>query len=228
MFESPRAAFIAGTQTMMPLLLAIFPFGLVIGVISADVGLSAAQGIGMSVIVFAGVSQLVALELLNTDAVLWVIVLSAAMVNLRHIIYSASLAAHFKPLSIRWKLLLSYLLVDQTYALSIAHYDKYPDESYKPWYYFGLGGLAWVVWIGAVIIGFFVGTVIPSSWSLNFVVPIMFLGLTVNAIKGWPYLAAAVVGATVAVMGLNLPHNLGLVTAIVSGIITGALLEREP
>ncbi|MEM7345679.1 MAG: AzlC family ABC transporter permease [Chloroflexota bacterium] len=227
MFNSPRAAFLGGVQTIIPLLLAVLPFGLVVGVISAEIGLSAAEAIGMTVFVFAGVAQLVAFQLIEENAALWVIVLSAAVVNLRHVIYSASLSPYFKSLSMGWKLILSYLLVDQTYALAMAHYDEYPDEPYKEWYYLGLGSLISVSWIGAMIVGFFVGAVIPSSWSLNFVVPVMFLGLLVRAIKGFPYLAAARVAATVALLGVDFPHNLGLITAILSGIITGALLERE-
>ncbi len=227
MFNSPRAAFMGGVQAVAPILVGAMPFGLVVGVICAEVGLSGLQAIVMSMFVFAGVSQLIALSLLDADAILWVIVLSAAMVNLRHVIYSASLADHFKALSVRWKLLISYLLVDQTYALGIAHYDKYPDELYKQWYYFGVGTLLWVGWMGAIVIGFFVGAVIPSGWSLNFIIPLMFIALIVPAIKGFPYLAAGVVGSTIAVVGVNLPHNLGLVTAILCGIITGAILERE-
>ena len=155
------------------------------------------------------------------------IVLSAAVVNLRLVIYSASVAPHFKRLSTGWKLILSYLLVDQTYAFSIAHYDEHPNEQHKHWFYFGIGALIWVMWMAAVVIGYSVGAVIPESWSLNFIVPVMFLGLLVPAIKGYPYLAAALVSATIAVVGVNIPHNLGLFAAIMIGLATGALLEKD-
>lgn len=227
MFDSPRAAFRAGAGAIAPILFGALPFGLIVGAISAEIGFSAAQAIGMSAIVFAGASQLIILDLLTADAVVWVIVLSAVMVNLRHVIYSASISRHLKPLSSSWRLLLSYLLVDQVYALSMAQYDKYPNDSHKHWYYLGLAMPIWVVWMGGTVVGFFVGAVIPSSWSLNFVIPLMFLGLLVPAIKGMPYLAAAVVAAIVALMTTEFPNNLGLITASLCGIVTGVLLERQ-
>lgn len=227
MFDSPRAAFITGAQHIAPILLAALSFGLIVGVISADIGLSAAQGIGASAIIFAGASQLVTLELLNADAVVWVIVLSAVMVNLRHVIYSASISHHLKPLSAGWKLLLSYLLIDQIYALGIAHFDKYPDTPHKEWYHLGMGIPIWITWMAATVIGFFIGDIIPDEWSLEFVIPLMFLGLLVPAIKSKPYLAAAIVGGSVALMTTHFPNNLGLITATLCGIATGVLLERD-
>lgn len=226
-FETPRAAFVGGMQAIAPILLGAIPFGLVVGVISAENGLSTLQMIAFSSFVFAGLSQLVAFQLYAEDAALWVIVVSAVMVNLRLLIYSASIASYFKHLSVRWKLFLSYILVDQGYALSIAYYDEYPDAPHKHWYYAGTGALITVGWLTAVVVGFFVGAVIPESWQLSFIVPAMFLGLLVPAIKSWPYLAATVVAATVALLTINMPHNLGLVTAILCGMLTGAVLERE-
>ena len=226
MFESPRAAFGAGARIIAPILLGALPFGMVVGAVSAEVGLSFVQSMAMGVIVFAGTAQLVSLELLNANAIIWVIVLSAFMVNLRHMIYSASLSRHLKPLSAAWKLLLSYLLIDQIYALTIAHYDAYPDEPYKQWYHFGMAVPIWWTWMAATAIGFFVGAIIPSSWSLTFVIPLMFLALLVPAIKGLPYFAAALVSAIVVLLAIDLPNNLGFILATFSGIATGTLLER--
>ena len=227
MFNTSRAAFIGGMKAIAPILLGAVPFGLVVGVISAENQLTTLQMLTFSIYVFAGLSQLVVFQLYAEDAALWVIVLSAAIVNLRLIIYSASIARYFRHLSIRWKLFLSYILVDQGYALAMAYYDEYPDAPHKHWYYAGTGVLITIGWLTAVVVGFFVGAVIPESWSLGFIVPIMFLGLLVPAIKSWPYLAAALVAATVALLAVDMPHNLGLVTAILSGMVTGAVLERE-
>lgn len=226
MFESPRAAFGAGARTIAPILLGALPFGMVVGAVSAEVGLSFVQAVAMSAIVFAGTAQLVSLELLNDNVITVIIVFSAFMVNLRHMIYSASLSRHLKSLSSGWKLLLSYLLLDQIYALTIAHYDTYPDTRHKQWYHFGMAVPIWWTWMGATVVGFFVGAIIPSSWSLNFVIPLMFLALLVPAIKGFPYLAAAVVSTAVALLAVDLPNNMGFILAILSGIATGTILER--
>jgi 4-azaleucine resistance transporter AzlC len=198
-----------------------------LGVISMEGGYTVWQSMAMTIYLFAGVAQLITLQLLMEDAALWVIVLSGLTVNLRHIIYSASISQHLRPYSRGWKLLMSYLLIDQTYALGIAHYERHPEEPHKQWFYFGIGAMAWITWLMAFLAGFFVGALIPDSWDLNFVIPVMFLGILVPAIKGFPYVAAALVAAAIAVLGVDLPHNLGLVIGIVSGIATGAVLGRD-
>ena len=227
MFVSPRAAFLGGARVNLPMLAAALPIGMALGVIMAERGYSVWQGTVMGMYLFAGLAQLVSLQLLLDDAALWVIVISGLIVNLRHIIYSASISKHFKSYSKGWKLLSSYLLIDQTYALAMAHFEAYPEEPYKQWFYFGIGALTWVTWLAALLIGFFVGALIPASWGLSFVIHVMFLGMLVSAIKGYPHLAAALVAATIAVLGVDLPHNLGLFVGILSGIVTGALLGRK-
>lgn len=225
--QSAREAFFAGARDIAPILFGALPFGIVVGVVAAAAGLSAAQTLLKSTFVFAGASQLVMIDLLDRGAALWIIVLSAAIINLRHVIYSASLAPYYKPLSTGWKLLLSFVMVDQVYALSYARHAELPDAPYKHYYHLGLGVPIGTVWIAATAVGYFLGAVVPSSWSLNFVIPLMFLALTVPAIRGRSYLAAALIAAVVALLAIDLPHNLGLIVATLCGIVTGALLGRN-
>ncbi|KTG09112.1 branched-chain amino acid ABC transporter permease [Haloprofundus marisrubri] len=112
----------AGIRDAVPLFLGIVPFAVVFGVAAVDAGLSAAQAVGLSVFVFAGASQLATLDLLARDAAIPVVVLTAVVINLRMLMYSASIAPYFRSLAGRTKAFLAYLLTDQAYALSVAHY----------------------------------------------------------------------------------------------------------
>ncbi len=226
MFPTPQAAFQKGVKDISPILIGGLPFGMLIGVIAASLEFTPWQGIGNSAIMYAGSAQLVMLELIGINAALWVVVLSASIVNLRMVIYSASLARYVRNESLLNRIWMSFVMVDQVYAFVIAHLDQHPEEKHIRNYWAGLSAPLYPMWTIAAAIGYFIGAVIPDSWSLTFGVPLMFLAMLVPALKGRPHYAAAAVAVTVALTGINLPHNLGLVTAILSGVATGALLER--
>ncbi|MBA2713917.1 MAG: AzlC family ABC transporter permease [Rubrobacteraceae bacterium] len=111
--SSSAAAFVAGAKAIVPVLLALIPFGVAFGATATESGLSAAEALGMSIFVFAGAAQLAALPLLSAGASVAVVVLTVLIVNLRLTLYSASMAPHFGRLPAGWKGILSYLLTDQ-------------------------------------------------------------------------------------------------------------------
>jgi predicted branched-subunit amino acid permease len=104
---SPRSDFRAGVRVGVPIVLGIVPFGLVAGAGAVSVGIPALQAVGMSVFIFAGASQLAAIELVGRGAPAAVIVLTVLVVNLRMVMYSASIAPHFARQSAKWKAALS-------------------------------------------------------------------------------------------------------------------------
>ncbi|EJN58508.1 hypothetical protein HSB1_29860 [Halogranum salarium B-1] len=207
----------------MPLLLGIVPFALVAGVAAAEAGLSTAQALGMSVFVFAGASQLAALDLLGSNAPLAVVVLTAAIINLRMMMYSASIAPRFRSVTGRVRAVLAYFLTDQAFALTVARYDT--DESGQRWYYVGASLALWTVWQVGTVVGVVVGAGVPQAWGLEFAVPLVFLALLVPTLKDHESLAAAVAAGVVAVAGAGLPFNLGLILAAIVGVGTGMLAE---
>ncbi len=128
------AAFRRGVRDVAPLLLGIIPFGLVAGIATVNAGLGLPTAVGLSVVVFAGASQLAALELLGQNAPLTVVVATAVVINLRLLMYSASIAPYFREFTGRWKAVLAYVLTDQAYALSVASYRS-DRETDRKWYY---------------------------------------------------------------------------------------------
>ncbi|WP_332898997.1 MULTISPECIES: AzlC family ABC transporter permease [unclassified Haladaptatus] len=223
--SAARASFRAGVIDCIPLMLGVIPFGLIAGVAAVSAGIPAVHTVGMSVIIFAGASQLAAIELIGQDAPALVIVLTVLVINLRMMMYSASLAPHFQKLNERWKVLLSYILTDQAFAVSIIKFEQ--SDVKKHWYYFGVAITLWVVWQIATIVGIVLGASIPAEWNLGFTVPLIFLTLLITAMKDRPSIAAGVGGGVIAVVGAGLPFNLGLLIGSLCGIATGLLVAER-
>ena len=218
--------FWAGIRAELPLLVGVFPFGMISGALSISAGLSAAAAQSMSWIVFAGSSQFIAAQLLHEAAPALVIVLTIALVNLRHMLYSASLAPYMVSLPTRWKFFLPYLLTDEAYAPSIVQYEEKGVEQFSHWFFLGAGLTLWSTWQVSTALGVFLGTVIPESWPLDFALPLTFIALVVPTLKGRPALAAALSAGGMALLTYALPYRLGLILSALAGIAVGTALER--
>jgi 4-azaleucine resistance transporter AzlC len=210
-----------------PLLLGVFPFGLIYGALALGSGLSPAEAQMMSSIVFAGSSQFVAAQMIRDAAPGIMIVLSIAVVNLRHMLYSASIAPYLERLPARWKALLSYLLTDEAYAVSIVHFEREGAAPAGHWFLLGAGLVLWTTWQVSSALGIFLGAALPSSWPIDFAVPVTFIATIVPVLKDKPALAAALSAAVTALLADGLPYKLGLVLAAMVGIAVGAVLERR-
>jgi 4-azaleucine resistance transporter AzlC len=202
----------------------IVPFGLVAGAAAVRVGLSGLHAVGLSVLVFAGASQLAAIELLGDNTPAAVVVVTVLVINLRMTMYSASLAPYLQEFSTRWRAAMAYILTDQAYALSVAEFRA--DESVnRKWYYLGTAVPLWVVWQICTVVGVVVGARVPDSLPLQFAVPLTFLAILVPTITDSPSAVAAGVGGSIAVVGSGLPLNLGLITGAVTGVVAGLVVE---
>jgi 4-azaleucine resistance transporter AzlC len=219
-----RMAFQRGVKDVMPLLLGIIPFGFIAGIAAVNAGLGLAEAVGLSAIVFAGAAQLATLELVGQDAPLAIIVVTAVVINLRMLMYSASIAPHFRALSRRTKTAAAYLLTDQAYALAIARYRD-GESTRSIGYYFGVAATLWVVWQLTTVAGVVLGTRVPESLGLEFAVPLVFLALLIPAMEDGPTTAAGLLGGIGAVAAAGLPLNLGLLAGGTVGIIAGLLTE---
>ena len=219
--------FWAGVRAELPLLVGVFPFGMIYGALALNAGLSDSAAQLMSSIVFAGSSQFVTTQLVRESAPGLVIVLTIAVVNLRHMLYSASLAPYVASLSTRWKALLSYLLTDEAYAPTILHYEKEAANSYGHWFFLGAGFALWSTWQVSTALGIFLGAAIPESWSLDFALPLTFIAMIVPVLKNRPAIAAAASAGIVALAAYSLPYKLGLILAALVGIVVGTLLEER-
>lgn len=211
----------------LPLVVGAVPFGIIFGALAAHAGLTPAAAQAMSLFVFAGSAQFIATGLVAGGAGLGLIVLTTFVVNLRHMLYSVSLAPHMKHLPQRWLLPLGFWLTDESYVVVIERYNRGGASPHKHWFFLGSALLIYVNWQAATFIGIRAGQAIadPQSWGLDFALPVTFIGMLVPMLCTRPMAAAAVVGGGTAMLLHGLPHQLGLMAATLLGVATGVYAQ---
>jgi 4-azaleucine resistance transporter AzlC len=226
-YPTRSSEFLNGLRSELPLLLGVIPFGLLYGFMALQAGLPVLMAQGMSSIVFAGASQLVIVQLIANQTPIFIIVLTAFIINLRHALYSASVASYLKPLKPGWKWLLAYLLTDEAYGVGIAHYAESSKNPNKHWFLLGAGLTLWIGWQLSSAWGIFLGAQISTSWSLDFAVPLVFIALLMPMLKDKPGWLAALTGGIVSVTAFGLPFKLGILLAALLGIGAGLWSEGK-
>ncbi|MGB2320419.1 MAG: AzlC family ABC transporter permease [Candidatus Puniceispirillum sp.] len=218
---SPKDEFWHGVRDELPMMLGVIPFGLVFGVLGISSGLTPLQTILMSSILFGGASQVVFVQLWASHIPAWVVGGSVGVVNLRHALYSASIASYLRHLPLRWRIILAYLLTDEAYAISIRRFTTMPPSPNQHFHLLGAGLTLWVCWQCATITGVFAGTTIPPEWSLGFAIPLTFIAIVAPAIKSRADLAACITAGSIAILGQNLPFKSWIILAAIGGIAVG-------
>ncbi len=228
-----RSELRAGAASVAPMLVGVVPFGLVAGASPVELGLGGGAAVGFSTIVFAGASQLAAIDVLGDGGSALVAALAAMTINLRMLLYSASLAPHLAHETLRTRLGIAYLLTDQAYAVSIQRWEggTSPPERRVP-FYLGAGLALWGSWQLATIAGVVLGPVVPDDVPLEFAVPLVFLVLLIPALRSVPAVVAAVAGGLAAVATLETGAAkasimVGAVVGIAAGTVADVILERR-
>ncbi len=226
MHANGRRSLVAGARAALPLVLAVFPFGIIYGVVTVDLGLSASQSFFFSLLAFAGASQMAAVQLMAENTPLWVVVATALAINLRYFMYSTSIAVHLKGLPMRAKLPLAYLLTDQAYIISISCWAE-DDTMHKAWYYTGAALMIWAAWQVGTISGALAGSMIPAALEIDFGVPLVFIGLTVPLLRDRTALLVALVSAGLSLAASSLPCSTGLIVAACGGLALGVWIDQR-
>jgi 4-azaleucine resistance transporter AzlC len=229
---SRLAEFLQGCRDEAPILLGVAPFGMIYGVLALSAGLDPATSQAMSSVVFAGSAQFISTQLIREGVPAAVLVATVFVVNLRHALYSASIAGEVRHLPARWKALLAYLLTDEAYAVIQARLTRdraggRPPAPLRHWYFLGAGLTLWASWQVSTAAGIFLGAQVPAGWGLDFTLALTFIALVFPAIKDRAALAASLTGGLVAVAAFGLPYKLGLMVAALCGIVAGLLVEAR-
>jgi 4-azaleucine resistance transporter AzlC len=191
---SRRGDFAAGAVTILPLLVAVVPFGLLLGTLAAQKDLSPLEVALMSATVFAGASQFVAVEIWSTPAAVALLTATALMVNLRHVLMGAAMAPHLRGWSRGETYGGIFFMADETWAFALR---RGADAPLTPAYYFGLALPLYLGWVATTILGAVFGGVLhdPARYGLDFAFTAVFLTLLVGLWKGrrsfYPWAAAA-------------------------------------
>jgi predicted branched-subunit amino acid permease len=238
--------FLAGCRNEAPLLLGVAPFGMIYGIAALAAGVPTWLAQLASAIVFAGAAQLVIVQMLAAGAGFVPIALTSGLLNLRHVLYSASMAEYVRHLPRRWRLLLAYVLTDEAYAVAVLRYQQrhaaaadhaeHTDSGtpaadatadLRHWYFLGAGFTLWAGWQLSTAAGLLFGATIPPEWELDFAVPLTFIALLTLLLRERAGQAAALVAGLGALAFAALPYKLGLVAAIVLGLAAGAWAVRR-
>ena len=217
--DSARRAMRSGAVAMLPILIGIAPFAAVAGLAGTHNGFSVLETAAFSLFAYAGAAQIAALDLIGNGATAPVVITTALIINLRFVVYSATLAPIFVDARLRTRTLGSYLLVDHAVALTLTRTEAMSRRDAVAFY---LGGCTafWVTWQSCAFVGSFLGS-LPKTGVVAFAVPVSFLALLAPQLTERPKALAAIVAAVVAVACAGLPANLGMALGTAAGIATG-------
>ncbi|MDC8759624.1 AzlC family ABC transporter permease [Janthinobacterium fluminis] len=224
--EHDQASWRAGLKEGMPTLFGIAAWGMVVGIAMVKTGLSVPQALAMTLLVFAGSAQLASLPLIAAHAPIWVIFATALVVNLRFVIFSALLAPHFAHLPWRKRFLLGYVSGDMTVALFLQRYPSDRPEVGKLSFLKGLLYPNWLAWQVGSIAGILLGSTVPAEWGLGFAGTLAIICITVPLVASRAALCGVLVAGAVAVLAAGLPYKLGLLAAVVVGMVTAMAVEE--
>ncbi len=220
-------AFWLGVRALLPMHLGVAPFGIIYGVVALQSGIPPLAALLMSSIVFAGSAQFLLAQLVGAGAPALLSVGAVGLINLRHALYSASVAPLLAHLPHPWKLLLAYLLTDEAYAAAIPHLLENPKSPQAHWILFGAGFALWAGWQLATLVGVLAGSLLPPDLGLDFALPLTFIAIVVPLIDSPARLFAALVAGSVALLLAGLPYKTGLFAAALAGLAAGALIGER-
>jgi predicted branched-subunit amino acid permease len=226
-FDRPDpVAWREGMQVGLPSLFGIGAWGIVVGVAMVKSGLTVVQASAMTLIVFAGSAQLASLPLIAAHAPIWVIFATALVVNLRFVIFSVLLGPHFSHLPLRQRFVLGYISGDVTIALFLQRYPETRREPGKLSFLKGLMVPNWFAWQIGSLAGIFLGSAVPAEWQLGFAGTLAILCIMIPLIINSAALCGVLVAAVVGVLAHGLPYKLGLLLAVLVGMITAMAWEE--
>lgn len=222
-----RRAFLDGVRAMLPLLLGVAPFGLVIGVTVAELGVPHLAGWSLGWLVYAGSAQLAAVGLLASSASAAVVVASVVVINLRLGLYSAAMAPHWRGTSKAWRLVATYLLIDPSFAVGAQSYDGSRPKRQAHLHYLGGALVLWVGWLTVIGIGVTAGAAMPPELRLDSIGPLYIVALVVMSVRTAAAKVAVAVAVVTAVLASLLPLHLGPAVGMLAGLLAGSMMLKR-
>jgi predicted branched-subunit amino acid permease len=223
--------FLAGARRAIPVIISAAPFGLLFGALAVDNGLTVFQTLLMSATVFAGASQMVGIELFSDHAPAWIIAFSIFVVNLRHLLYSATTGRHLARFTPMQRYAAFFFLIDPQFAETEREVEK--NGTFSLSWYFGMGVTFYVGWQVLTLVGALFGKLLPEPkpWGIDFLLTVYFLGLVMSFRKRPFWLPVVLVSGLASVIAF---HVIGSPWHVSAGAFVGVLfaavfgVERKP
>ena len=218
--------FTKGVLDVLPLLIPVFPFGLIIGVIGVELGFSPLMVFVSSLVVFSGSAQIVLFQLISGGASPLVTLTSVGVTNSRHFLYGAVLSEYLEDLSTTWKIFLSYFLVDQSFALSQRYFKENSALENKHFYLLGSGSTLWLVWQTSSLFGIFLGSIVPEELGLAFAIPLTFLSLIIHEFRKIDHLIVIITSGLLAILFYEIPFKAYIIAASLGALIIAWIITN--
>jgi len=214
-----------GIIDVSPLMIPVVPFGIIYGVIGMDLGIGPYMTLGLSIIIFGGASQIVLLQLFSGGASSLVILSSVGALNARHVLYGAVLSEHLSGLKLFWKIILSYVMTDQAFAVSNDYFKKDNKNNDQHYHLLGSGFTCWTIWQISTILGIVLGSIVPEELGLSFTISLTFLALLISDFRKFKNIIVMLVSGLVATIGYNtIPFKAYIIVASLIALIVATLL----
>ena len=219
--------FLKGIKDSIPLMVPVAPFGIIFGVLAIDLGLTPLTTISMSIIIFGGASQIIFLQLFSAGASSLVILSSVGAVNSRHLLYGTVLSEHLSDLNLTWKIIISYFLTDQAFAISNEYIKNKKNEDHTHFHLIGSGFNTWIIWQITTLIGIYLGSIIPEKLGVTFAIPLTFLALLVNDFRKLINVIVIIVSGSIATLGYQIiPFKAYVVFAAIGGLFVAYIITK--
>ncbi|MFT4908031.1 MAG: 4-azaleucine resistance transporter AzlC [Oleispira sp.] len=227
--HSNTRAWLAGALAVMPLSIAVIPWGILAGSLALDAGLSILESQAMSAIVFAGAAQLVAVGMIKAGMGLTSILITTLLITSRHFLYSMAMRNQISPLPLKWRLSLGFLLTDELFAIIAKSKGPHVyNGQLNRWYALGGGLSFYLTWNIASAVGIFVGNSIPDleNWGLDFAIAATFIALVIPAIKSPSILVCVLVSLVTSIVCELFEIPSGLLIASLLGMAVGTFYAK--
>ena len=218
---------IRGIIDVSPLMIPVVPFGIIYGVIGMDLGIGPYMTLGLSIIVFGGASQIVLLQLFSGGASSLVILSSVGAVNARHVLYGAVLSEYLSGLKLFWKIILSYVMTDQAFAVSNNYFKKNDKDKNQHYHLLGSGFTCWIIWQVSTVLGIVLGSVVPEELGLSFTISLTFLALLISDFRKFKNIIVMLTSGIIATIGFNtIPFKAYIIVAALSALFVATVITQ--
>ena len=218
--------FFKATIDVLPLLIPVFPFGIIFGAIGIELGFGPYVTYATSIIIFSGASQIVFFQLLSAGASSIVAITSSSVISTRHLLYGAVVNQYLSNLSIYWKIGLSYILTDQAFAVSNEYFKKNKKDKFKHYYLLGAGVTLWITWQLTTIIGILLGSIVPEELGLTFTIPLTFIALLINYFREIDHIIVIIVSGVLSVIMYNAPFKSYIIFSSLISLLIAYLIVK--
>ena len=224
--SSKFSIFKKGLIDISPLLIPVIPFGIIFGAIGIELGFSPLITYATSLIIFGGASQIVFIQLLSGGASSLVAITSVGVINSRHFLYGAVLTEYLEKLSLIKKLLISYLITDQTFAVSSKYFKNHKINNHSHYHLIGAGVILWPTWQVTTIIGIFLGSIVPEEWGLKFAIPLTFLAIIVNDFRKLDHVLVMIISGISSLIFFDIPFKAYIILTPLIGLLSALIIIK--